>query len=85
MISLVQLILEDPTRGLLALILIFCLHLWREQGKMKTEVKNVEKMLDKKKLDREDFDMYNNGHSKEHEGILAHLKTAIELLKGGNR
>jgi len=85
MISLVQLLLEDPTRGLFALLFLFGLHLWREQGKIKTEIKSVERILDKKKLDREDFDIFQVGHKSEHEGILAHLKTVVDLLKGGNR
>ena len=83
MISVFELILKDPLKGVVALAVLFCLYLWREQGKIKIEIKSVEKVLDKKKLDKEDFDIYSKGHTAEHEGILAHLKTAIELLKGG--
>lgn len=82
MVSIFELILKDPLKGLLAFALIFCLYLWREQGKIKSEISSVERFLDKKKLDKEDFELYNGSHSKEHDGLLAHMKTAIELLKG---
>lgn len=81
MLKIFELILEDPLKGLLALSFSICLYIWREQGKIKSELKAVERSLDKKKLDKEDFEVYNNSHSKEHKGLLEHLKMAIELLK----
>ena len=66
MISLFELILKDPLKGVVALAVLFCLYLWRELGKIKIEIKSVEKVLDKKKLDKEDFDIYSKGHTAEH-------------------
>ena len=45
----------------------------------------MEAYLDKKKLDKEEFGLYNEAHNEVHKGIFEHLKTAVELLKGRMR
>ncbi len=81
MVSIIELLLRDPIRGLIVILFILFFYLWREQGKIKTEIASVERFLDKKKLDKEDFGIYQSGHSKEHKDIKEYLKLAIELLK----
>lgn len=81
MVELIKLLVSDPRLGLIAFLALCVVYLWREQGKIKVEIKSVEKFLDKKKLDKEDFTIYSKGHSAEHKGIMAHLQTAIDLLK----
>lgn len=83
MIELINLILKDPLRGLLILIILFSLYLWREQAKIKIEIKSLERFLDGKKLDRDDFKTYNDTHEKLHDSFTDQLKMAIDFLKGG--
>lgn len=82
MVALIELLLRDPIKGILVILFMLFLYLWREQGKIKTEIFSVERFLDKKKLDKEDFNIYSNNHEEIHRGFVDHLKTAIDLLKG---
>lgn len=81
MTEFVNLLLTNPIKGLISFLILFCAYLWREQGKLKIEIQTLEKMLDVKKLDREEFTNYNGEHEKLHKSFVEHLKTAIDLLK----
>jgi hypothetical protein len=79
--TLIGLLLKDVRLGLIAVLFFISSYLWREIGRLQGELKKVEIYLDKKKLDKEDFELYSGTHNEVHKGILEHLKTAIELLK----
>ncbi|ADO82799.1 hypothetical protein [Ilyobacter polytropus] len=81
MMTLIGLLLKDVRLGLIAVLFFISSYLWREIGRLQGELKKVEIYLDKKKLDKEDFELYSGTHNEVHKGILEHLKTAIELLK----
>lgn len=81
MIEIINLLFTNPVKGLISFLILFCAYLWREQGKLKTEIQALEKMLDLKKLDKEEFENYSVGHDKVHTSFIEHLKTAIDLLK----
>lgn len=81
MIEVINLLFTNPIKGLISFLILFCAYLWREQGKLKTEIQTLEKMLDLKKLDRDEFVNYNGEHEKLHKSFVEHLKTAVELLK----
>lgn len=55
MISIIELLLRDPIKGLIIILFLLFFYLWREQGKIKSEITSVERFLDKIKLDKESF------------------------------
>jgi hypothetical protein len=81
MMALIGLLLKDIRLGLIAVLFFISSYLWREVGRLQGELKKVEVYLDKKKLDKDDFELYSGSHTEIHKGIMDHLKTAIELLK----
>lgn len=81
MIPLFNLILNDPLKGIFVIIILFVLYLWREQGKIKTEIRTMERFLDDKKVDKSDFKTYVKTHQEDHKSLLEHIKIAIDLLK----
>ena len=81
MTSFFLLLKDDPLWGSIVALTMFLLYIWREQAKIKTQLETVAKNLDDKKLDKDDFLMYNKSHNEVHKGIMDHLKMAIELLK----
>jgi len=83
MASIIELLLRDPIKGLIVILFLLFFYLWREQGKIKSEISSVERFLDKTKLDKESFEIYSNNHEEIHKGFTEHLKTAINLLRGG--
>ncbi len=82
MLALLELLVEDVKLGLIAVLFFISAYLWRETARLQGELKKVEAYLDKKKLDKEEFGLYNEAHNEVHKGIFEHLKTAVELLKG---
>ncbi|WP_321328467.1 hypothetical protein [uncultured Ilyobacter sp.] len=81
MMTLIGLLLKDIKLGLIVILFFISSYLWREIGRLQGELKKVEIYLDKKKLDKEDFDLYSGSHNEVHKGIMDHLKTVVDLLK----
>ena len=85
MTSFFLLLKDDPLWGSIVALTVFLLYIWREQAKIKARLETVAENLDDKKLDKEDFLIYNKSHNDVHKGIMDHLKMAIELLKEKRR
>jgi len=83
MFGLIKGLFETPLYGVLTLICCAILYLWREQGKIKAESRKEVETLHEKKLDKEDFSLYNETHNEVHKGVSEYLKMMVELLKGG--
>ncbi len=82
MATIIEYILRDPLRGLVAALFMLFLYLWREQGKIKAEIQTMERYIDDKKVDKSDFKTYMKNHDKIHNGVMEKLDLAIKFLMG---
>ena len=81
MIELVKLMKDDPIWGCLALLFLFILYIWREHGKLRTELTSTKDVLEDKKLDKEDHISYAESHKELHEENARLSKMIVDLIK----
>lgn len=78
MLNIFNAILEEPLKGLLLVLYLFCAYLWREQGK-------IEERLDQAKLDKSTFKTYKKDHEQDHKSHENYFKMIIDLIKGDKK
>lgn len=85
MFTLIHTLFTNPVQGILTMFGIVILYIWREQGKIKTDMEKVEKGLDDKKLDKEDHESYAKMHKELHAETHRQTNIILKLLGDSNR
>lgn len=83
MLGLIQALFEKTLYGVLTIMCVMILYIWREQGIIKAENKKDVEKLHEKKLDKQDFREYKDDHEAEHKSHGKYFEMIITLLKGG--
>jgi hypothetical protein len=70
MFTFLEILKKDPLSAIIGALTVFCLYLWRQDGKRGVEMSLLGKELDNKKLDKQEHYHYVHNHSEQHREMI---------------